>query len=651
MQRLYWNSLTFAPGVHTYESRQQNGVFFARDAGNLRAGPDGYLRLRHSAGFVETERDDAGLSGIGRFDDRLFFIQNNNELRSVALEDLDTFTTVPGDVGRLEGRLWLVDNYNDFWIGKSEGEDRGFWVDMREGHELRAYNLGLAPPGVAPVAQWLDSNAPVGTRVTSERYYVFRTSYIRAFGEAHEVLQGEFSARPELCEGMESNLSSPTIYYIGASVPENRPTFIDKDGNEIEPVASGGGVDPYGVFNPSAYLSDDEQATGIFLYQTSPISERERGTINIDSLIYRRVAFSYETEDDLRLYSRDDDELSGLVSFPGDNSRMPADTTQIAFYNDLIFAAAGNELRYSDVRDGSPVQWAWPEANSVSRRDVVFCAEHRGVLLFGGPTSLHRLTGTDEFNFNVDQYAGIGPVTASAWGRLEQGIGFIAPGGFYVTDGTEAVNVSAPALSGFFEEAEVVDGSVTLLPDGDSLWHVRFEDNTTRQFLLSKKGGWWPWDEVKVRQSVPLSALREHIDKLYYVDSSNNIRYLEWSKFSPNDLVHSNPADVGYGTKPIAWFYETQLLDFAEQGYGEAIKTFRWLEISSSHAGEGILRYWIDEGEPVIQSFNFVDGLRPVRVLILRKGTRIKFRVSGKGNISLRNLRLVADARSARTRF
>lgn len=56
--------------------------------------------------------------------------------------------------------------------------------------------------------------------------------------------------------------------------------------------------------------------------------------------------------------------------------------------------------------------------------------------------------------------------------------------------------------------------------------------------------------------------------------------------------------------------------------------------------------------EEVLREFSFRGNTqRPVRIRINRRGERIQFRVSGVGEVILRYIRLVAEVRSARSRF
>ena len=112
-----------------------------------------------------------------------------------------------------------------------------------------------------------------------------------------------------------------------------------------------------------------------------------------------------------------------------------AEVKQIFKYNDLIFAPAGDRLIYSDIQLGSLVPWAYPAVNEIrTGEQITFCAELREVLLFGGRGRLSRLTGTDEYNFNIDTLSHRGPLDGYSWNRLTDVLAYIGEGGFFVTD-------------------------------------------------------------------------------------------------------------------------------------------------------------------------------------------------------------------------
>lgn len=637
MERLYWESFTFAPGLNTHHAWTEGGEIFARDMQNLRADENAYLRLRQSTGV----RADAGaltgaVTGIAETDTHYFFLQENGALYAVSLDD-GTRTLVTG-LGGLSGRLYLVDEFKDFLIGKSEGREKGFWIDLTE-DALTKRSLGLDPPEIGGiVAAYHPFDGP---RLTTGQVYVFRFTYARVQGTVNALLErgtAEVSQNPLLMEGMESDLSDPALFYVGADDGITFRTFRDKDGTVLfNPLGTGAGNSVI-VFSNLTH-STEQQANAMLLYQSEPV-DFGGDPINVDNLEYRLVDVLFRdaapADQLLGVTGRSHAEAwSQQPKARFDNHRLPAEPAQITFYNDLVFAAVGDELRYSDVRDGAPVQWAYPEANSIrAAGEIVFCVEHRGVLLFGGPRGVWRLTGVDEFNFDRDQVSGLGPVSGTAWAKFESGIGFIAPGGIYLTDGVGVQKVSSPLLDGYFENNPAVDGAVTLLGDADELYAVRFKGGARFQFLKSQRGGYFRWLSANATQFASLN--------------DGSVLFSDGSNAAVRELDFTGAVDAD-----LDWFWLSHEIDFKEQGHAEAMKVFKWIEVSSSHSGDGFLQVIVDGvSEANLRAFSFRGNTqRPVRVLINRRGERIQFRVQGIGEVVLRYVRLVAEVRSARSRY
>lgn len=641
MRRLYWESFSFGAGIHTYHEWQRGGEIFAHDMRNLRADENAYLRLRQpTTTFVGGGvRGGESVSGVFGEASRWWYLDGNVLRYQLTDESVSgLFHQVRNTRNLLAGRIWVVSEFRDFAIFKSEGEERGFWIDLRDDTDNIAYPLGID----APVSTFTHApNVNADERLITGYTYVFRLSYVRDFSSRIDILEGNPSAVPELFEGAESNLGPAVVYYVGNAVGSiTTVRFVDKDNNELmlQQTGAGNNIVTFTDLEQSA----DTQVTGIKLYQSEALTPGPNDIVNVDNLQYRLV--DYRARDDsnqaLGVNARSvEDAWSQQQAFVGDNSVLPERAFQVVYYNDLVFAAVGDELRYSDVRDGGLVQWAWPEANSIRvEGEVLFCVEHRGVLMFGGSHGVWRLSGTDEYNFTRDQLSAIGPVSRGAWARFENTIGFVGTGGFYVTDGVEMTKVSSPHLDSFFEENEIIDGSVTFLPNADQLWSVQFSEGNL-QFLRSVRGGWFIWDGVDVKQStrfVYTDSEGARRERIYYV-SSDRLYELLWNDFTPD--------------ASLSWQWTSNVIDFKQQGVGESLKLFRWLEVSSSHIGSGVLRVWIDDMDPFDVSFMFVgETKRPIRVPINRRGERIQFKISGVGDCNIRYLRLVAETRTARSR-
>lgn len=628
MDRIYWDSLTFAAGVNTHHAFTEAGDVFASEALNVRADGNGYLRLRQPTGFDARAHAAHAVTGLFSTQTHLFYLMSDGSMASVRKSD-GRFQFVGPIVGT-SGRLWMIDDWRDFYIGKSEGTDQGFWVDTR-GDILQARALGLSPPALPSLSL---GSAP--SEHVPPGLYVYAITAVRAiFSDLDNVdlppqVAGKLFSGEGLFNGMESN---PTY-------------FVVKSGGAVGDVYAGGELITHIVELPSnnrgLFLSgieyDDPQQTGVYVYRTDVISTGTRARReDVEALEFRVTDFLFRSRP-----SDGGSDTAGTLHFGvdissrplmrKDNDRLPADAAQIAFYNDLVFAAVGDELRYSDVRDGAPVQWAFPLVNSVrATGSIVFCVEYRGVLLFGGPEGIWRFTGSDEFNFRRDQISSFGPVSRSAWALFENGVGFIGQAGLYITDGTSVQEIGSPFLDGFFD-AEVSGGAVTRLPTGDEVFAVEYVSASSKQFFRSKRGGWFMYSDIAAKQFAGESDV-------LFVDGSRGVRTFEF-----RDLETIESA--------LGWAWESQVIDFKEQGFDEAVKTFKWIEISASHSGEGYVLWHVDGRVGDLKQFQYRgDAQRPTRVRIDRRGERFSFRIFGSGEVVLRSIRVVADVRSGRGRF
>ena len=630
MNRLTWESFSFIPGIHSYHEYQAGGDVFARDMANLRADQNGYLRQRNP-----TREVGSSASGVANDPRFLWFVRNGNLYYEYLDGSVRGRRVVHGIYGSLAGRLWVVSEFRDFVIIKTESDDRGYWVDVRD-DMFRAYPLGYKVPQL-PDISFVNVSGD-GRSFSVGGIYIFALTVARGFStHTGRLLDKEFNVSEELFNGTESN----PVYFV---------VKIDNT-SDIDFYLNGEELDSSHIFSGSvdqglkiANVDIPGGANLWYLYTTSSINTADAsgvsvpgGRLNIETLVYRVNAVTDEESPTSTFNGAYSDDGRSLRI---DNHVLPDKPAQITYYNDLVFAAVGEELRYSDVRDGSPVQWAWPEANSINvEGEVLFCIEHRGVLLFGGPHGVWRLAGTDEFNFSNDQISAIGPVSRNAFSTFEQGVGFISTGGFYVTDGVVVTKISSPHLDSFFEENTIADGSITLLPDNNELWAVELADGTQRQFIKSIRGGWFGWEDVDAAQSarfVRTGTEGVRTELVYYADGT--LREIIWDDY----MVDAE----------LSWSWKSNVIDFKNAGAAEALKLFRWIEVSSEHDGDGLLRVWVDGGAVVEIEFEFLgDTQRPVRVPINRRGEKIQFEVSGVGEVVVRYLRLVADTRSRRTRY
>ena len=137
MARIYWDSLSFATGVHQYPSRVEAGAQYARDMRNLRVDADGYLRLRNAT--RRFSKQGRGFTGVARSYNHWWFLREDGTLFYQLADDReDNKVQIVEGIENFSGRFWVVGEYNDFVILKSEGTDRGYWFDISENVDVKA---------------------------------------------------------------------------------------------------------------------------------------------------------------------------------------------------------------------------------------------------------------------------------------------------------------------------------------------------------------------------------------------------------------------------------------------------------------------------------------------------------------------------------
>lgn len=652
MRKLEWFLNNFAAGVHSYQSRQPQGDVFAHRLQNVKAGPEGHLRHWSPGRSLDDTNFDGRIGGVAADEKRWYRLSEVDVGVRLWFRYLDKRLypnypefSVTGS-SEMEGRLFVIGEFGDFVIVGSEGDDRGYWMDVRdtvEQGEHRLHELGMVPP-----VEYSASNGSVSSHALADGLYVYAFTNVRAFfGDVdnvpfpRQIAQKALAGPERLFNGMESN---PT--YLVVAVGGVTGNFYHK-GERIERVvelpSNNGGLFISGVEYPFG------QQTGVYVYRTlgevtehgDPVASQgfsQGFEANVEDLEFRVIDYLERGETQGVLHSAVSLEDRPLMRI--DNDVLPEGAFMLTYYNDLVVCATGDELRYSDVRNGAPVQWAFPAVNAVRAPGrIQFCMEYEGTLLFGGSQGMWRLTGTDEFNFQRSQFSAIGPVSRSAFGKLAKGIGFVGSGGLYVTDGVEVVKVSPGVLDGYFEGKQAVDGAVQVIGDGDELWVVRFGDGSQTQFLRSSKGGWFVAAGLEVHQSVRVSAVDGEgntDEEVLFADGSDVVKEIDWL-----DVHSDNDAE---------WFWESQELDWEAQGQGESVKTFKWLEIASSLEHDVTVRFEVD-GDVFEEQVSLVPGFRPVRVPIRRRGIKFRFRVFGRGAVHLRGLRVICEVRDQRRRF
>ena len=392
----------------------------------------------------------------------------------------------------------------------------------------------------------------------------------------------------------------------------------------------------------------DTRITHLNLYRSDV--RRADGDDGADLNYYRVEQFSLESAS-FPIYFVDDTADTVVTNKLEDNSYMPSSIEQLVQYNDRLFGANGNELRFSDVRNTIPIWGAWPVLNSIrTGQRVDFAAAYRGMLLFGASDNLHRLSGTSPANFRYDQISSRGPVSPHSWGILDNAFAFVGADGLYLTDGTKAPEI-APQLKGYFNRYEIEDGFVGMLPNKASLWGIHRRNKSTDDtdiIYFVKDGNDW----TRVVKGSDATAIRQYASVKFdglpitgvIADQQRAPRLIDWvvDDASVDGITHytgGTPVE-----EDIAWSWESQQLDWNAHGFGEEMKVFTELDISGIADNDATITFYIDDRAPVTKTVRLDraahDRFHPVRVRINRRGFGCKFKLEGTGAVTLRGLQM-----------
>ena len=439
----------------------------------------------------------------------------------------------------------------------------------------------------------------------------------------------------------------------------------------------------------------DTRITHLNLYRSDV--RRADGDDGADLNYYRVEQFSLESAS-FPIYFVDDTADTVVTNKLEDNSYMPSSIEQLVQYNDRLFGANGNELRFSDVRNTIPIWGAWPVLNSIrTGQRVDFAAAYRGMLLFGASDNLHRLSGTSPANFRYDQISSRGPVSPHSWGILDNAFAFVGADGLYLTDGTKAPEI-APQLKGYFNRYEIEDGFVGMLPNKASLWGIHRRNKSTDDtdiIYFVKDGNDWTRvsegsseriasaienpsseriasaienpssersteriakaieDPIASAIEIPdATAIRQYASVKFdglpitgvIADQQRAPRLIDWvvDDASVDGITHytgGTPVE-----EDIAWSWESQQLDWNAHGFGEEMKVFTELDISGIADNDATITFYIDDRAPVTKTVRLDraahDRFHPVRVRINRRGFGCRFKLEGTGAVTLRGLQM-----------
>ena len=622
MQSLVWNLARFNH-IFSYPSdTEERAETYAQDMVNLRVDRWGHLRLRPAIRALQMSDaadipEDISITGVASSERELYWLQSDGKLFLADNNPANPFQI--RNVSKLRDRLSLVSRIGDdnLVIITSEGDDHGYVI-----HASVAEPLGLD----SPEEDDFDISLGSGSVALDDDYTFYRITY-SGKGILGELESGSFKhavkLRQSLGVGNQQDLIDNGSYYVEFELQE-KPA--------------------------------DNRITHLNIYRSA---QRHADENTPDSqIVYYRI-HQLEIADNAGNYPQDfrDRTLKTTVDRAHkyeDNSTLPTNAGQIALFNDRLFAPNGDELRFSDVRNAIPAWHAWPVINSIKHGGRIdFCAEYRGILLFGAADGLYRLSGTSRQTYRYDQISSRGPVAPHAWGIIDNAFAFVGADGLYFTDGTNAPEI-APQLKGYFNRYEVEDGFVGMLPNKASLWGVNRRNKSTGDtdhiYFVNDGNDW-----VRLAEGEDGTHIRQYASVKFdglpltgvIADQQRAPRLIDW--VVDDETVDGLTKYTGQDAPPtedIAWLWESQQLDWNAQGLGSEMKTFKELVIDGKAENDITATFYIDGQESAEETISAMrtggERFDHRRVRIDRRGFALRFKIAGTGGVMIRGLKVRA---------
>lgn len=343
----------------------------------------------------------------------------------------------------------------------------------------------------------------------------------------------------------------------------------------------------------------------------------------------------------------------GITPFR-DNTRLPDTAQTITLYNGRLWAAPDrDELRFSDRRDGTPIWHAWPLTNSIrTGYEIIATAAFDRYLIFGGSNSLYRLITTPNRQFF--RISNRGPVSPHSFGAVGTRLGYVGIDGFYLTDGLQSQKISA-AIDRFFEEGKIIEGFVHTLASGDVLWQARLQEGSltrTVQFIMSERQEWTRYDNLNGAHVEQLASVNhDGIANTIMVDQDKRApRTLNWIVDTETEDTIYEVTGSAAVTEQITWQWESQLLDWNEEGHGQKLKTFMELAISAKSTNPIRIDFYFDDAETAEFSETDIElddmtttQFYAKRIPVYKKAYGMRFRISGNDAVEIRSLNIKVD--------
>lgn len=676
MRNLQWGITSFT-SIASFPSKNGEGsAIYAQDMLNLRVDRWGHLRLRPAIkSFVLSNPPTAEVTGLASGGDVLFWLLSNGTLHVSHDGDPTPSNVSASSISDLSGRLSIVNEVYGGYALTSEGEDNGFLL-QHPTESLVARTLGVPTPS-PPVFDVLNlstggigytsfgahnrsgdtsiqvsgSGAQVGHRFTIGNTTHTIISINANIWTIRPALASNLPANTTLTltgeVGTVENSQDYAFYKLTYSVSELAD--IESEATDVFAVQYANDPDSFKVrFQiPATAIPNplDDRVEYLNLYRSDRRSTDPQDPER-DEFLYYRVGQNRRPTLPIDWVVLDDEPFDehNAALLLHDNSKMPSSITALAKFNDRLFGANGDELRFSEVRNGTPSWGAWPVVNSIKPDDpdrIDFCATYRGQLLFGGPTGLYRLSGSSLATFRYDKIGSRGPVSAYSGAVLDNTFGFVGVDGFYLTDGTQSPEISG-RLEGVFNRYSIDEGVVGMLPSKAALFGARRNNAATRRVdninFIFDDGNWTRFegdDETVVRQVASVAFDGRPVEG-FIADQQHAPRQLDWR-------VTDDDSDAD---SPIPWLWESNQLDWNADGLGEMMKIFEELVISGVADNDVTVTFYPDNLEPTTATVTLdrerYERFDPVRVPIRRRGFALRFNIEGMGQVTLRGLKVGA---------
>lgn len=680
---LTWTLDNFNAGIHrTPAVVPENPTAYAADMENLRLTPEGHLVPRY--GHTVEYNSTFTLQGIAS-------VEREGEVLLFATDDQNRLLHLTGggvapliQASGISGRLTAVLVDDDAIILTTEGDDRGYWIDLSALPTMSVYPLGFDKPDVSAVVTE-DYTATGGQgSMDQDSYYYYRLTFFRnapPFFGKQSVSSNIIIAKTTVGGGPPdtrrlrlTNLPTMTLASTGIT-----STRLWRTEGIITPLANGtatGGSDTTmtdtgsifpGSINIGDFLinvPDRSQGiiTGFFGNDTLECEDGfSGGTVNAFGaaddyhvvsatqpfhLLWTLVVGTPLFED-----TRSDAELMTKQLFSLANNAnyglAPDGITALAYYNDRLFVACHDQsIRYSHVEQGDPLPWAFPPTNKLEPfvGTVHALVEMRGILVFGGASFLGRLSGTSIYNFEMDIVSRVtGPSDSYSWAKAKELLLFSAPDGLYTFDGIVPTRISLPIEK---TERPIFSAGIVYLPTHEVLFSLFTSELFDESFLFDlDTGAWRKHKDIDTRQ-LAVGTIQGETHVFYVWRNTPYVRRF-WHGIETAPISEGYPTEdettgpTSPTTTPVVWRYKSQELFFSD-----TVKRFSFLEIQLAASETVTFDIWVDRTQ-VLTSTNTVpvDGSRPFRLPINRWGQRVQFQVSGNGPIEIQSLSIRAMTR------